>query len=236
MEKDFLSSIIKNIGTNYDENELAYLAMTSKIEGQLRDKIAFIIQKDNNFSVAREWERHDMVVFSNQKKVVDTVIEFKAHSGFRNLQEFVDDMYCDLAKCAHNKKIPKETNIYFVFFCYVFGSMPTNTSSLSYKETVKYKGFTKQIESLKMNPINYEQQQDCLHKEFSDLVINPYTEQTSWHTIDCGNYCGIELKIETALVGPLKKELIANNIETMSEKIKTSKKKGRYARIAPPKK
>ena len=66
MQKEFIEKIIlesiKQSANEFQKDELAYLALTSKIENPIRDKWAYLMQrnlKEQKMSVAREWTRPD---------------------------------------------------------------------------------------------------------------------------------------------------------------------------------
>ncbi|MCQ8118191.1 hypothetical protein [Methylomonas rosea] len=59
------------ISLGFRQNELAYLALTSKIEHAIRDKIAFHLQENLTFSiVAREWR----FILNSKKKLIDIAV------------------------------------------------------------------------------------------------------------------------------------------------------------------
>ena len=92
-----------------DDGELAYLALTSKVEQPFRDRLAWIIQKKNCDSgsiVAREWKaRIDLAVLDSSKAPL-ALIELKAmhafdlhtHGGSRAFRSAVDEDSRKLAR------------------------------------------------------------------------------------------------------------------------------------------
>jgi hypothetical protein len=61
---DAVKEILRGFPSGFDKNELAYLALTSKVELPIRDKLAWRLahQYEHDFYVAREWNRIDMAV------------------------------------------------------------------------------------------------------------------------------------------------------------------------------
>lgn len=84
---DLFPTVIKN----FSKTELAYLSLTSKPEGPIRDKYAILLHEELSNSivvVTKEYKRRDLVVLefinsdsNKQKPAVKHVIEFKAGSA-----------------------------------------------------------------------------------------------------------------------------------------------------------
>src|SRR5690348_7326338 len=85
--------------------ELAYLALTSKIEHPIRDRMAFYLH--SKFSgagsiVAREWKRVDLAVIASDGKP-SCLVELKACYTFDALEKepwFLEPVSSDLVKIA----------------------------------------------------------------------------------------------------------------------------------------
>jgi hypothetical protein len=80
---DFSSVIVASLGElGFAANELAYLAITSKIEIPVRDRLAFALHnKLEGRFVTREWKRVDLAVL-NANRQPDALIELKAMYTF----------------------------------------------------------------------------------------------------------------------------------------------------------
>jgi len=78
MQADVIISVLSKVRDNWDRDELAYLAMTSKIEFPFRDRLAHELYKKlgSEPQVAREWRKTDIAILENGSPV--TLIELKA--------------------------------------------------------------------------------------------------------------------------------------------------------------
>jgi hypothetical protein len=79
-----ICSALNEIGKAFEENELAYLAVTSKIEHPFRDRLSFLLHRRyeaEGYFVAREWKRIDMAVLNHEGQPV-CLIELKAMYTF----------------------------------------------------------------------------------------------------------------------------------------------------------
>src|SRR6185312_13831032 len=82
-----LQSIIANLQGSFHPNELAYLAATSKIEGPIRDRIAFRlhVQLESSLLVHREWrDRNNFwadIAVTDEQNRPKFLVELKAHSA-----------------------------------------------------------------------------------------------------------------------------------------------------------
>jgi hypothetical protein len=81
--RDILDDEMKKIAISFNENELAYLALTSKIEFPIRDKLAYNLYKKlwgQGIIVAREWRRSDLAFLDGGEPVF--ICELKAAYTF----------------------------------------------------------------------------------------------------------------------------------------------------------
>ncbi len=83
---------LRGMDKRFEDGELAYLALTSKIELPIRDRLAFMLQKtlgQEGFVVAREWPtgngrgRVDIAILEKGRPVV--LVELKAMYAFNAL-------------------------------------------------------------------------------------------------------------------------------------------------------
>ena len=69
----------------FEPEELAYLALTSKVEGPLRDRLAFRLRqrldRESGLAVAREWKRFDLAVVTEAGEA-QLLLEAKAMVSF----------------------------------------------------------------------------------------------------------------------------------------------------------
>src|SRR5215469_10592611 len=115
-----LQEILTNLAQTFHPNELAYLAATSKVEGPVRDRIAYQLhaQLESGFLVHREWrdpKRNgwiDIAVTdnSNQPKCL---LELKAHSGPTFQPGYSELIRKDLRKLY--KAAEDDTELFLIF-------------------------------------------------------------------------------------------------------------------------
>ena len=80
--EELIQQTLAAVDREFQPNELAYLALTSKIENPLRDRWAFLLHKNTEASltVAREWLRTDIALLEGT--VPKALIELKAMYTF----------------------------------------------------------------------------------------------------------------------------------------------------------
>ena len=135
-----LISILSNLENNFDQNELAYLAATSKVEGPIRDKIAYCLHMeiDPSLLAHREWRGRknrwtDIAITDAQNRPL-SLIEIKAHSGPTFEPGYTAKVREDLQKLYHAGE--PDTELYFIFlFNHLFHP---GTINPKYVYAVKY--------------------------------------------------------------------------------------------------
>lgn len=89
------------VAKSFAKDELAYLALTSKVESPIRDRLAFALHSmlgESGFIVAREWQRIDLAVFRGPEPVA--LVEIKATYTFDGFTpEYQDALRDDYTKC-----------------------------------------------------------------------------------------------------------------------------------------
>ena len=77
-EYSALFETLKSLENSFEQNELAFLAATSKVECPIRDKWAYMLWQNlpAHYHVAREWKRTDLAILNNSTPEV--LIELKA--------------------------------------------------------------------------------------------------------------------------------------------------------------
>ena len=83
---ELVAANLRTLGDDFRPNELAYLALTSKIEFLIRDRLAFRrlrqrIAETSNLAVAREWKRFDLAVVTDRSEA-QLLLEAKAMYSF----------------------------------------------------------------------------------------------------------------------------------------------------------
>ncbi|MCW9705802.1 hypothetical protein [Fodinibius salsisoli] len=186
---------------HFSQNELAYLALTSKIEMPIRDKVAFQIQKELNsegFIASREWiydrKRCDLAILNQDHPIA--LIEFKAMYHFDVLlnnsrpNKFETEIEKDVQK-SKNISWPK-TKIFEVL-------LSTNPKRQIKKQL---KGIVKYYSDINRSLRKVDSPQ-IIDEEVNLRVNNWYKD----HTVETGLIkCGESLNIPTELrywvIGP----------------------------------
>ena len=79
---DAMATTLSEVGSSFEANELAYLALTSKVELPIRDRLAWHLQfaLGDEYVVSREWRRADIAVLRQNAPLVQ--VEAKAMYAF----------------------------------------------------------------------------------------------------------------------------------------------------------
>lgn len=133
--------VVRSLGSlekEFQPNELAYLALTTKIELPLRDRWAFSLYRElgDSLIVSREWKRTDLAILRGQSPQV--LIELKAMYSFDaaldrgGISGYTDAMSRDAKKA----RILAETTteIYTV----LLATHPVGTVSTEMNGAIKY--------------------------------------------------------------------------------------------------
>lgn len=124
--KDEIKKTLDGLAHEFHTDELAYLALTSKVERQIRDKFAWVLHNKlkDEYNVTREWgpekeeseeetnrEKVDMAIFDKECKNPLAFIEFKAISIFTQLElkRSIDNLEIDMTKMAKLSEKDKHT-------------------------------------------------------------------------------------------------------------------------------
>ncbi len=149
MEK-IINQSLATIDCEFRKNELAYLALTTKIEHPLRDRWAFRLHEilSGRLAVSREWKRTDIALL--EKSTPKALIELKAMYTFdaaldeNNINGYIQLMDNDKLKA---KKLANEyTQIYTV----LFATHPTSIVPANLEGIIKYRaGINKAMDKFK---------------------------------------------------------------------------------------
>ncbi len=100
-----LRESLSRVGSDFQPDELAFLAATSKVELPIRDRLAWALQRalGADFTVSREWRRADLAVLENDGVVAQ--LEAKALYAFNVLQPanrlaYLNRLVADAVKMA----------------------------------------------------------------------------------------------------------------------------------------
>jgi hypothetical protein len=121
MDKNIIINSLKQTVKEFNKNELAFLALTTKIELPLRDRWAYVLfnkLSKTDFFVSREWKRTDIAIIKKSKPAV--LIEIKALYTFDaisvrgNYKKRISYLQDDELKAS--KLALKDTQVYTVLF------------------------------------------------------------------------------------------------------------------------
>jgi hypothetical protein len=109
---DILRGKLEKVNEDFQENELAYLALTRKIESPIKDKLAFRLHRklySQNLLVSREWQRADVAVLENGKPIaifeLKAMFTFDATDAGSDVNGYPNLMIEDLRKIRNRAKI-----------------------------------------------------------------------------------------------------------------------------------
>lgn len=210
-----IENIILNIASNFQVDELAYLALTSKIELPLRDRIAFELHKkfSDTHLICREWKskenksskRIDITIIDKSNFKPVCLIELKAQSVVRYEKEFTKHLINDLIKI---RNLSKDDNVelYYIYFNNSINS--ENEFEEKYQNSVKYiSSINKSIKGKNCFTNN------CITIWNKHLSLANLRKDKSKHlSIDAGKYYNRNIFIETFVFGPVNKTEIMNLI------------------------
>lgn len=108
--KDVVVHSLHTLGSEFQSNELGYLALTTKVEQPIRDRWAFSLHKmlaPQQYCVAREWKagggnRIDLAILRDEKPAV--LVELKAMYTFdaaksgRSRTKLIDKLFNDMRR------------------------------------------------------------------------------------------------------------------------------------------
>jgi hypothetical protein len=211
--KKDIEDIISTISSKFQDNELAYLALTSKVELPLRDRIAFELHKKygDKYLICREWkskeikssDRVDLAIVEKETEKVLCLIEFKAKSVVRMEKEFTRHLAEDLIKI---RDLAKDDNVelYYIYFNNVIDSK--NEFEAKYVNSVKYISYLNK--NIKNETGTVKVCKDNWKKHLSEAKLS---EDKSEHiTINTGVYYGRAVTIEVFIYGHVSKTEIIN--------------------------
>jgi hypothetical protein len=137
-------STLKSIENKYSHNELAYLALTQKVEHAVRDKLAYLLhlslEDKPSLLVCREWLRADLAIIQHEDPLL--VLEAKAIYSFdlinegceSNIAKLVEDDLKKATKFAHTDSIARPLEA----LALVIATHPNTAPSDDFKQAVKY--------------------------------------------------------------------------------------------------
>lgn len=134
--KEFLET---NVKISFKKEEMTFLGLTSKIEIQLRDKLAFELYKEfkEKYIITREWKNCDLAILEINTLNPVILIEFKACYSCdlvkaSTLKEYVNGIKKDLET---SKKLSTSNTKYYSI---LFVTKPQDKIPKSLVKIVKY--------------------------------------------------------------------------------------------------
>jgi hypothetical protein len=200
-----LLEIIDGTERHFVRDELAYLAVTSKIEGPLRDYIAFQLhlQLGNELLVNREWalgrQRIDIAV-TDHENCKRYLIELKAHS----LPSFQQELYVEGVKDLRRlyQAADADSELYFGYF--VNHVKASAKIPERFRQAIKYWPYlNRDLEAMQFPAdIRDSQKRDWLrHLELMGLPNEHHVTKI----IQAGNYYDLPVIVFAHLYGPMRK-------------------------------
>ena len=206
---EMIINSIKQLKSDFKKDELAYLALTSKVENPLRDRIAYNLysQIGNDYIVCREWrgryreegKRHatDLAILNKGEKAPRVLIEFKAQSKPIFEPKYSVHMRNDLKYL--NIKSANETELYYVQFTNL--PIGKNLFNTDIYDSIKYfEGINRSIQKFD----NLENEVDNSwqkHLDYNEMN----TVQSKKIKIAAGQYHGNEMSVIVHVLGPINK-------------------------------
>ncbi|HWB27301.1 MAG TPA: hypothetical protein VG738_17625 [Chitinophagaceae bacterium] len=202
--KDKLLAIISGIEKTFHVDELAYLAVTSKVENPLRDRIAFSLysQMGKDLLVNREWRAQNSksradIAITDFKNTVKYMIEFKAHSAPSYEKGYSELIRADLKKMYNTAN--DSTELYFVLFFNHIQSI--RTIDRKFENSIKYYGLINKAlehQEFKLDMSTYIKRHWERHLEDIGLPLT----MSSVTIISAGRYHDMPVFIHSYVIGP----------------------------------
>jgi hypothetical protein len=200
--KDILKKCVEEAGAKFEKNELggelAFLALQGKIELQLRDKIAWLLQQyyGDKYYIKKEYKRCDLAIL-NKEFTPLCLVEFKAHSATNfnssqsQLEEYQEYFKNDLAKMQDLKK-GSNAELFYIFF----QTIHTKQIEKSHNELIPY--FSAINGGIKKGG-NVDK---LIEEKWEEMCSDIDGEITRCEDIEAGEYLGYTIKIATMIFGP----------------------------------
>lgn len=181
-----------------DASELAYLALTSKIEHPVRDRLAWALHcrlEPMGYVVAREWSRADLAILRDG--VPEVLLEAKAFYGFNVARgmaadhEYAKKMWEDVVK-AH-KLAEGVADVFILALC----TTPLVPVPNELGRTVKYHGgVNKALRDFESADVVLQGAREHVTGHLSGLGPTDHVEAVR------GTAFGIDVVVDAWIVGP----------------------------------
>lgn len=196
-----------NLGKHFEENELAYIALTGKVELCLRGRLVWRLQTrlfPLGLLVAREWTRKkrriDAAILEDDKLVA--LLEFKAMVTFDCTEVHSEPQQYPRLMLEDIVKMKQTASVNTFLYSILFATHPLRPIPDAYKRIVKYAG--RMNKALRM----YNNSQKVL--ETCDRTINNYFQAkhlrvSRGRTLNAGEWFDVPVEILCWFVGPIRR-------------------------------
>lgn len=181
---------LKGIQSRLEPDELVYLALTSKPERQVVDRLAWEVQRTGAAIAAREWKRTDLAVFRRGDANPAALLEAKAFSSFAAVHQpkkYPALISADIDKgVALARTFPDPAEV----FVLAVMTHPKKKVPEKFKDFVKYRFWLRE-------PVDFE--------EASDRVAGALGPRGALETLKLqeGSAWSIPTRVDAWLCGPI---------------------------------
>jgi hypothetical protein len=195
---------LKNVHASFRPNELAYLAVTSKVENPLRDRIAYALhaQFGEESLVHREWKdpnnKKADIAITDMRNRVQCLIECKAHSAPTYEKGYSRLALEDLQKMYNSSE--DDTELYFIFFLnHVYSSGKIEEQ---FQRAIKYWDLLNNaLGKYDYAPDMTEHIEEHWKRHMNDIGLD-ITKSQSFR-IESGTYYNMQVYVHAHLYGPV---------------------------------
>ena len=194
-----LEKALSNVGRDFEEDQLAFLTLTSKPELQIRDALAWRLHRAlPDLIVSREWRRTDLAVLDRAGNPL-MLLEAKAMATFDQVNPKKMDGEFDSYFRSDYKKASRLAQDVTEIFILIISAHIATAAPDELRAVIKYPNIING--SLRrFSPVELHER--AKHDFLSHLERNFETEESTFR-IGSRRAFGIGCSVETTLVGPL---------------------------------
>jgi hypothetical protein len=195
-----MDASINELENEFYEDELAYLAITSKVELPIRDKLAYILHKniDKHLFVAREWNRIDLAILDDYNEP-RCLMEFKATNTqngngginkgeLNHIKQHLRSLMTDLISISNSCD---------TFFGVFIGAHPTKTIE---KLNPAIKNYQRPDRATTEEMLRYYN--NTINNFFGNATVRDKPLSIKMYEISAGKYYEIPIKVIIHLLWP----------------------------------
>jgi hypothetical protein len=195
-----LAMTLASLSSDFAENELAYLALTSKAELPVRDRIAWRLQQElsDSYVVAREWRRADIAVLAGETPILQ--VEAKAMYAFdvlsaKSRAKYLAKLTADGLRMA--ALAPGSAPYLLALITHIDGSVAPHLT----RHVVKYSGGV--IAALAKE--GTAEAVGTKARQLWEADLARFTSPSTRFSVAAGTIWGLTVELDAYLVGPLSK-------------------------------